>query len=48
MLDAAVAIAKDAVKKKIKPDSLSEKSLNKVPIKPLILLQELRYKQDKY
>lgn len=29
MLDAAVAIAKDAVKKKIKPDSLSEKSLNK-------------------
>ena len=29
MLDAAVAIANDAVKKKIKPDSLSEKSLNK-------------------
>ena len=29
MLDAAVAIAKDAVKKKIKPDSLSEKSINK-------------------
>ena len=29
MLDAAVAIAKDALKKKIKPDSLSEKSLNK-------------------
>ena len=29
MLDAAVAIAKDSVKKKIKPDSLSEKSLNK-------------------
>ena len=29
MLDAAVAIAKDAMKKKIKPDSLSEKSVNK-------------------
>ena len=29
MLDAAVAIAKDAMKKKIKPDSLSEKSINK-------------------
>lgn len=29
MLDAAVAIAKAAMKKKIKPDSLSEKSINK-------------------
>ena len=29
MLDAAVAIAKDAMRKKIKPDSLSEKSINK-------------------
>ena len=29
MLDAAVAIAKDAMKKKIKPDSLSEKSISK-------------------
>jgi undecaprenyl diphosphate synthase len=29
MLDAAVAIAKDAMKKKIKPDALSEKSINK-------------------
>jgi undecaprenyl diphosphate synthase len=29
MLDAAIAIAKDAVKKKIKPNSLSEKSINK-------------------
>jgi undecaprenyl diphosphate synthase len=29
MLDAAVAIAKDAMKKKIKPDSLTEKSINK-------------------
>jgi undecaprenyl diphosphate synthase len=29
MLDAAVAIAKDAIKKKIKPDSLTEKSINK-------------------
>jgi undecaprenyl diphosphate synthase len=29
MLDAAVAIAKDAMRKTIKPDSLSEKSINK-------------------
>jgi undecaprenyl diphosphate synthase len=29
MLDAAVAIAKDAVRKKIKPDALSEKSISK-------------------
>jgi undecaprenyl diphosphate synthase len=29
MLDAAIAIAKDAVKKKIKPDSLTEKSVTK-------------------
>jgi undecaprenyl diphosphate synthase len=29
MLDAAVAIAKDAIKKKIKPDSLTENSINK-------------------
>jgi len=29
MLDAAVAIAKDAMRKKIKPDSLTEKSINK-------------------
>ena len=29
MLDAAIAIAKDAMRKKIKPDSLSEKSINK-------------------
>jgi undecaprenyl diphosphate synthase len=29
MLDAAVAIAKDALKKKLKPDSLTEKSINK-------------------
>jgi len=29
MLDAAVAIAKDVIKKKIKPDSLTEKSINK-------------------
>jgi undecaprenyl diphosphate synthase len=29
MLDAAVAIAKDALKKKVKPDSLTEKSVNK-------------------
>jgi len=29
MLDAAVAIAKDAMRKKIKPDSLNEKSINK-------------------
>ncbi len=29
MLDAAVAIAKDAMKKRIKPDSLTEKSINK-------------------
>jgi undecaprenyl diphosphate synthase len=29
MLDAAVAIAKDALKKKFKPDSLTEKSINK-------------------
>jgi undecaprenyl diphosphate synthase len=29
MLDAAVAIAKDAMKKKLKPDSLAEKSINK-------------------
>ena len=29
MLDAAVAIAKDAMKKKLKPDSLTEKSINK-------------------
>ena len=29
MLDAAVAIAKDAMRKKIKPDALSEKSINK-------------------
>jgi undecaprenyl diphosphate synthase len=29
MLDAAVAIAKDALKKKVKPDSLTEKSINK-------------------
>ena len=29
MLDAAVAIAKDAMKKKVKPDSLTEKSINK-------------------
>ncbi len=29
MLDAAVAIAKDAIKKKINPDSLTEKSINK-------------------
>ena len=37
MLDAAVAIAKDAVKKKIKPDSLSEKSLNKYLYAPQML-----------
>jgi len=29
MLDAAVAIAKDALKRKVKPDSLTEKSINK-------------------
>jgi len=29
MLDAAVAIAKDALKKKVKPDSLTEKSIDK-------------------
>jgi len=29
MLDAAVAIAKDAMKKKLKPDSLTEKSISK-------------------
>jgi undecaprenyl diphosphate synthase len=29
MLDAAVALAKDAMKKKIKPDSLTEKSISK-------------------
>jgi undecaprenyl diphosphate synthase len=29
VLDAAVAIAKDAIKKKIKPGSLTEKSINK-------------------
>lgn len=29
MLDAAVAIAKDAMRKKIKPDALTEKSINK-------------------
>jgi len=29
MLDAAVGIAKDAMKKKLKPDSLTEKSINK-------------------
>jgi undecaprenyl diphosphate synthase len=29
MLDAAVALAKDAMKKRIKPDSLTEKSINK-------------------
>jgi undecaprenyl diphosphate synthase len=29
MLDAAVAIAKDALKKKVKPDLLTEKSINK-------------------
>jgi undecaprenyl diphosphate synthase len=29
MLDAAVAIAMDAIKKKLKPDSLTEKSINK-------------------
>ena len=29
MLDAAVAIAKDVLKKKVKPDSLTEKSINK-------------------
>ena len=29
MLDAAVAIAKDALKKKVKPDSLTEKSITK-------------------
>jgi undecaprenyl diphosphate synthase len=29
MLDAAVAIAKDAMKKKLKPDSLTEKSIDK-------------------
>jgi undecaprenyl diphosphate synthase len=29
MLDAAVAIAKDALKKKVKPDSLTEKSINR-------------------
>jgi len=29
MLDAAVAIAKDAMKKRVKPDSLTEKSINK-------------------
>ena len=29
MLDAAVAIAKDALKKKVKPDSLTEKSISK-------------------
>jgi len=29
MLDAAVAIAKDALKKKVKPNSLTEKSINK-------------------
>jgi undecaprenyl diphosphate synthase len=29
MLDAAVAIAKDAIKKKLKPNSLTEKSINK-------------------
>ena len=36
MLDAAVAIAKDAMKKKIKPDSLSEKSINKYIYAPAI------------
>ena len=37
MLDAAVAIAKDAMKKKIKPDSLSEKSINKYLYAPAML-----------
>ena len=37
MLDAAVAIAKDAMKKKIKPDALSEKSINKYLYAPAML-----------
>ena len=36
MLDAAVAIAKDAVKKKIKPDALTEKSITKYLYAPLM------------
>ena len=34
MLDVAAAIAKDAVRKKIKPDSLTEKSINKYLYSP--------------
>jgi undecaprenyl diphosphate synthase len=34
MLDAAAAIAKDAMKKKLKPDSLTEKSINKYLYSP--------------
>ena len=34
MLDAAVAIAKDALRRKVKPDSLSEKSLRKYLYSP--------------
>ena len=34
MLDAAVAIAKDALRRKVKPDSLSEKSLKKYLYSP--------------
>ena len=36
ILDAAVAIAKDAVKKKIKPDALTEKSITKYLYAPLM------------
>jgi undecaprenyl diphosphate synthase len=36
ILDAAVAIAKDAMRKKIKPDALTEKSLTKYLYAPLM------------
>jgi len=36
MLDAAVAIAKEAIKKKIKPDALTEKSITKYLYAPLM------------
>jgi undecaprenyl diphosphate synthase len=36
MLDAAVAIAKDAMRKKIKPDALTEKSITKYLYAPLM------------
>ena len=36
ILDAAVAIAKEAVKKKIKPDTLTEKSITKYLYAPLM------------